>query len=138
MRVWYVDKWNFRVNARGQLASRALDSSEQFFMGGANGIRAYANGDGYGDSAYIVTGEIRRATWLPGLEAAAFVDYGVSKSRSSDVYEHLTDVGIGLRYVQDNNWYANLDVARKIDGRVDRSEPGDNDYRIWFQIYKMF
>lgn len=138
LKVWYVDKWNFRINARGQLANRALDSSEQFFMGGVSGMRAYANGDGYGDSAYIISGELRRATFIPGLEAAVFVDYGVAKSRSTAQYDHLTDAGIGFRYVKDNDWYANFDFAHKIDGRADLSEPGDNDYRLWFQIYKMF
>ena len=137
LKIWYVEDFNFRVHARGQLASRALDSSEQFYMGGMDGMRAYANGDGYGDSAYIATVEGRYETGLEGLELAAFVDVGAAKNRVTDKLDHLADAGVGLRYAKKDDWYAHLDFAHKIDGRDDRSEPGDNDYRVWFQVYKM-
>ena len=39
LKIWYWGKFNARVRARGQLASRALDGSEQFFLGGINGVR---------------------------------------------------------------------------------------------------
>lgn len=126
------------MRASGQLASRALDSSEQFFLGGINGVRAYANGDGYGDSAYTATGEIRRQTGIPGLELAAFIDVGAAKNLASGETDHLAGWGVGLRYAKKNDWYAQFDFARKINGRRDRSEPGNDDCRLWFQIYKMF
>lgn len=137
LKIWYMEDFNFRINVRGQIANRELDSSEQFYMGGLNGMRAYANGDGYGDSAYIATGEVRYATGLPGLELAAFIDVGAAKNRAADELDHLADAGVGLRYAKKDDWYAHLDFAHKIDGRDDRSEPGDNDYRVWFQVYKM-
>ena len=138
LKIWYWGKFNARVRARGQLASRALDGSEQFFLGGINGVRAYANGDGYGDSAYTATGELRYALGVPGLELAAFIDVGAAKDLQADEIDHLAGWGLGLRYSKPNDWYAQFDFARKINGRPDRSEPGDDDFRLWFQVYKMF
>ena len=138
LKIWYWGKFNGRVRARGQLASRALDGSEQFFLGGINGVRAYANGDGYGDSAYTATGELRYALGVPGLELAAFVDVGAAKNLASDEIDHLAGWGVGLRYSKPNDWYAQFDFARKINGRPDRTGEGDDDYRLWFQVYKMF
>ena len=137
LKIWYWGKFNARVRARGQLASRALDGSEQFFLGGINGVRAYANGDYYGDSAYTATGELRYALGVPGLELAAFIDVGAAKDLyAGDIY-HLAGWGLGLRYSKQNDWYAQFDFARKINGLPDR-DGGDDDYRLWFQVYKIF
>lgn len=138
LNIWYSGRYNFRVRATGQLAGRGLDSSEQLFLGGMNGVRAYASGDGYGDSAYVATGEIRWQTDTPELELATFIDVGAAKNLAAGTIDHLAGWGVGLRYTKKNDWYAQLDVAWKIDGRPDRSEPGDDDCRVWFQVYKMF
>lgn len=138
LKIWYSGRFNYRIKAKGQLASRALDSSEQFFVGGINGVRAYASGDGYGDSAYTATGEIRYSLGAPGLEFAAFIDAGAAKNLATGATDHLAGWGLGLRYAKQNEWYAQFDFAQKIDGRPDRSKPGNSDYRIWFQIYRMF
>ena len=102
-------------------------------------MRAYANGDYYGDSGYTATGELRYALGVPGLELAAFVDVGAAKNlatRSNEI-DHLAGWGVGLRYSKPNDWYAQFDFARKINGLPDR-DGGDDDYRLWFQVYKMF
>ncbi|WP_143330659.1 ShlB/FhaC/HecB family hemolysin secretion/activation protein [Cloacibacillus sp. An23] len=138
LKIWYAGRFNYRIRAKGQLASRALDGSEQFFLGGINGVRAYANGDGYGDTAYTATGEVRYGLGVPGLELAAFIDAGAAKNLESGVTDHLAGWGVGLRYSKPNDWHAQLDYAHKIDGRPDRTEEGDDDGRIWFQLYKMF
>lgn len=138
LKIWYDGPWNYRVRASGQLASRALDGSEQFYLGGMNGVRAYGASDGYGDSGWLGTFEIRRATGVPGLEAALFLDAGYAEDKAFAYAEHLYGWGAGLRYAMQDDWYAQLDYARKIDGRPDRSEPDDHDGRIWFQVYKMF
>ena len=137
LKIWYWGKFNARVRARGQLASGPLDGSEQFFLGGINGVRAYANGDYYGDSAYTATGELRYALGVPGLELAAFIDVGAAKDLYADDIYHLAGWGLGLRYSKQNDWYAQFDFARKINGLPDR-DGGDDDYRLWFQVYKIF
>ena len=44
---------------RGQLAFDNLDSSEKMELGGAYGVRAYPEGESYGDQGYIATAEAR-------------------------------------------------------------------------------
>lgn len=138
LNIWYDNKFNYRIKASGQLANRSLDGSEQFYLGGMNGVRAYGASDGYGDYGYVATGEIRCKTDIPGLEAAAFIDVGAAGLKGSDYIDHIAGWGLGLRYAQGNDWYAQLDWARKIDGRRDLVEPNDHSGRWWFQLYKMF
>ena len=74
-------RWNFlNLRVAGQMASRNLDSSEKFILGGFNGIRAYPEGEAAGDNAWLA-----RLDWvvpltfaaLPGKAAVrAFVDTG--------------------------------------------------------------
>lgn len=136
-KVWYDGPWNYRFRGSWQLADKPLDGSEQFFLGGMSGVRAYGNGDGYGDAGWLGSFEIRRATGIEGLEAAVFLDGGYAKIRNG-YGEHLYGWGVGLRYAMRDDWYAQLDYARKIDGRADWAEPDDHNGRLWFQVYKMF
>jgi hemolysin activation/secretion protein len=43
----------------GQRASKNLDSSEEFFLGGPNGVRAYPQGEGAGDEGWLSRLELR-------------------------------------------------------------------------------
>ena len=46
--------WNFlTLRLSGQTASRNLDSSEKFLLGGFNGVRAYPEGEAAGDNAWL-------------------------------------------------------------------------------------
>ncbi len=137
-KIWYNGPWNYRFRGSWQLANRPLDGSEQFYLGGMSGVRAYGNGDGYGDAGWLGTFEVRRSTGVEGLEAAVFLDAGYANDRAFQRSEHLYGWGVGLRYAMQNDWYAQLDYARKINARPDRSEPEDHDGRVWFQLYKMF
>lgn len=136
-KVWYDGPWNYRFRGSWQLADKPLDGSEQFFLGGMSGVRAYGNGDGYGDAGWLGSFEIRRATGIEGLEAAVFLDGSYAKIHNG-YGEHLYGWGVGLRYAMRDDWYAQLDYARKIDGRADWAEPDDHNGRLWFQVYKMF
>ena len=72
-------RWSFlTLRLSGQSASRNLDSSEKFLLGGFNGVRAYPEGEAAGDNAWLA-----RLDWvvpvtsaaLPGKAAVrAFVD----------------------------------------------------------------
>lgn len=59
----------------GQWASKNLDSSEKFYLGGANGVRAYPSNEGGGTSGQMLNLEARLR--LPqGLLAGVFYDWG--------------------------------------------------------------
>lgn len=59
----------------GQTADKNLDASEKFYLGGANGVRAYPANEGGGSEGQMVNLELRRN--LPGrLGAMVFYDWG--------------------------------------------------------------
>lgn len=58
-----------------QLASRNLDESEKFSLGGPYGVRAYALGTGSGDQGWQASAELRYLV-APGWQVSTFVDAG--------------------------------------------------------------
>ncbi len=69
------ESWSLNVAARGQLASGNLDSSERFYLGGPNGVRAFESGEGGGDEGVLGSVELRRRIH-GGLHAFGFFDMG--------------------------------------------------------------
>lgn len=59
----------------GQWASKNLDSSEKFSLGGANGVRAYPQGEGIGDEGYLAQLELRH-DFTNTLQGTLFYDTG--------------------------------------------------------------
>ncbi|WP_235212757.1 ShlB/FhaC/HecB family hemolysin secretion/activation protein [Burkholderia paludis] len=85
-----------------QLASRNLDSSEQFSLGGPYGVRAYALGEGSGDQGWQASAELRYLA-APGWQVSMFVDAGaVQISRRPWTNErntkHMQAAGIGASW----------------------------------------
>lgn len=71
--------FTLRASLAGQKASRNLDSSEEFFLGGANGVRAYPQGEAAGDEGVLARLELRkRLGTVRGftVEGMAFYDAG--------------------------------------------------------------
>ncbi len=59
----------------GQIASKNLDSSEKFYLGGSTGVRAYPSSEGGGAEGQSLSLELRYR--LPeGLNLTGFYDYG--------------------------------------------------------------
>lgn len=137
--VRYWKLWNLRFNVSAQLANRTLDGSERFYLGGLSGVRAYPASETSGDVGYTATMELRRATGIEGLEAAAFIDVGeVTRMKGYGEHRNLAGWGLGLRYAKPGDWYAQFDYARKINGEDYTSEDHNHNGRMWFQVYKMF
>jgi hemolysin activation/secretion protein len=133
---------------RGQLAFDNLDSSEKMELGGAYGVRAYPEGESYGDQGYIATAEARLllSRWtgsLPGrLQLIAFVDAGEvrfahdpwfagSNSASRSAY------GAGLVWDGPNGLVARASYARKLGDAPATSAP-DRSGRFWLQVTNLF
>jgi hemolysin activation/secretion protein len=85
----------------GQNASKNLDSSEKFSLGGANGVRAYPLGEASGDEGYRATLELRHQV-LPLVQASVFYDIGsvsINKTPFGPTANNrrtLSAVGVGL------------------------------------------
>jgi len=62
----------------GQQASKNLDSSEKFSLGGPNGVRAYPSAEAGGDEGYRTTLELRHS-FTPSWQGLLFYDMGEVK-----------------------------------------------------------
>ena len=58
-----------------QSASKNLDSSEKFVLGGISGIRAYPQGEAAGDQGWLASLEMR-CSFMPGWQGSVFYDAG--------------------------------------------------------------
>lgn len=66
--------WSALASLRGQWSSRNLDSSEKFYLGGMQGVRAYPTGEAGGSNGQLLSLELRQH--LGAWRWAGFVDWG--------------------------------------------------------------
>ena len=126
--------WKFQ----GQLAGRNLDSSEQMYLGGAHGVRAYQSGAGAGDQGVLSSLELHYRTPLPGLVLRTYLDVGtvrVAKDNSLGS-STLKGWGIGLTYTHPAHYFARLDYARRIGYEANTGKDGEAKGRLWFMVGK--
>ena len=124
----------------GQLADRNLDGSEQLYLGGANAIRAYPQGEGSGDDGFTSTTEFRYYTDIPGLTFSTYFDIGHAKL-SHDGHagsETLKGWGLAASYQRPGDWFARLDYARRIGDSKFLSEDAKAKGRLWFLLGKIW
>ena len=70
-----TDTLGLTLSGSGQFSDGNLDSSQKFYLGGINGIRAYPTSEGGGSEGYLITAELRK--YLPhNLSISTFVDHG--------------------------------------------------------------
>lgn len=143
---YVVPNLNFNLSFTGQLADKNLDSSEKLFLGGADGVRAYSQGEASGDQGYKLTGEFR---WhLPGMSRNqnnlylnTFYDYGSvrinKRSYSTDANRRsLMGVGLGFLWTRDKDFAIRMDYAWKIGS--EQATDDDKSGRFWLQAVKYF
>ncbi len=129
----HVDAYG-RISA--QWASKNLDSSQKFGLGGRNGVRAYPSGEGYGDAGAMMQLELRYAAgpWMPHL----FYDVGrITANRdpwtTDRNHRTLAGAGLGLRY-DNRRINASLIAAWRTVGGLPRSEPRDGQPMVWANL----
>ena len=72
---FFTDTISLSLSGSGQFANGNLDSSEKFYLGGLNGVRAYPTSEGAGSDGYLFVAELRK--YLPhNLSVSTFIDYG--------------------------------------------------------------
>lgn len=112
------DSNNVYVSVSGQEASKNLDSSEKFALGGATGVRAYPQGEGIGDEGVLATVEWRHS-FTPALQGTVFYDTGSVKinhtpfGTTTSNTRTLSGAGFGL-----NAFYANVQIKASLAWRT--------------------
>ncbi len=120
---------------RGQWADTSIDSAEGLTLGGANGVRAYPQGEGTGSRGILGRFELQHQLGyldqrLRGLRPYAFFDAGRTPDLDDESARSIGGGGLGLRFRRDG-WQADVAVAWKSWGGDSRSDHKDRDPRIW-------
>lgn len=143
-RLQYINKHlNFYFGFTGQLANKNLDSSEKLFIGGANAVRAYPQGEASGDQGYLVTGELRWSLPAPSLQLAAFIDHGrvtINKNPwagAGDNARSLTGIGLGVILNSRKDYTVRVDYAWKLNSGPATSDT-DRNGRWWLRGVQYF
>lgn len=118
------------LSLTGQFATQTLDSSEKFYIGGAQSVRAYPSGELGGERGQVLAGEWR---WRfnPAWVATAFADVGrvVSLAQTSsdqDTTSKLRGMGLSLSWQGSSGVLTKLVVARR-GARNPRATPTGTD-----------
>jgi len=117
-----------------QSASKNLDSSEKFGLGGAGGVRAYPTGEGYGDKGWLTQLEARYA--MGAFSPYAFYDAGAVRTNAKPLPDatsnkrSIAGAGMGSRY-QRGNWSADLAVAWRAKGGEAEDVNTRRNPRVW-------
>ena len=141
-----TDALQLYVAVQGQYASKNLDPSQKFVLGGPNAVRAYAQGDGVGDEGLLGTAEMRYSLpslgWVDRAQVFAFWDAGrlrVNKDRylPSQNYIDLYAAGIGINVDSFAGFTLRGSVAWRVGSEpaIDSTSSGS---RGWIQIVKSF
>lgn len=124
---------------QGQLASKNLDSSERMYLGGAQGVRAYPQGEASGDQGIFGTAELRYHTAVPGLTLSCYLDGGEVRLRKSATdTTSLLGWGLGVSYSKPDSWFARFDYARRIGGDANMTDEAKAKGRMWFILGKIW
>jgi len=145
-----TDKNTVWFSWQGQLASKNLDSSEDFSLGGPQGVRAYPNYEAQGDQGWLGTLE-NRYSITERWQANAFFDAGRIKvnrftwggsipSPNPNLY-NLYGAGIGVNYTLPGQIVGKMMVAHRVGSNpgANPTNGSDNDgthlpWRFWLSL----
>lgn len=119
------------------LGDKNLDGSEDFSIGGSNGVKVYPDGELSAENGYLFSTELKYQ--LPQLESlnssiGMFYDRGRAFMADNTVgfeSQSLQDIGVGY-YGSYKNFFGKFQVAWTLNSEAVSSEPSANS-RILFQ-----
>lgn len=119
-----------------QFANANLDSSEQMILGGADGVRAYPQGEGSGDEGVLAQFELRYRAGE--FTPYAFWDTGKVRINDnpwddSDNHRGLSGGGVGIRF-QHGPWLVDAAAAWRHSGGKALSDSRQNHPQIWAKV----
>lgn len=131
---------DLHVRFTAQAAAKNLDSAEKMSLGGAQGVRAYPQGEAPADDAWLASLELRRG-FGDAWQASLFYDRARGWSNHAPIAadgdndRRLAGYGFGLAY-DAGSFTARLSVAWRDGPRPDSDV--DRGPRVWFQAQRRF
>lgn len=143
-----TNTFSLAASINGQMASKNLDVSEKMELGGMYAVRAYPQGEAYGDQGYVLNLEARMlvprlSDRISGqLQLIGFIDTGsVTVNNSAWAAgpnrRTLSGAGLGFNWSDSSNFMLRAYYAFKVGDEVARSAP-DASGRFWIQAVKYF
>jgi hemolysin activation/secretion protein len=112
----------------GQWADQNLDSSEKFYLGGANGVRAYPSSEGGGSQGQMLNLDLRQQ--LPyGLNAGVFYDWGRFKDLPGGAIPRAMDLkgwGVSLGWQAKSGLNLRTTWSRRIASNPNPTASGND------------
>ncbi|MDO8436764.1 MAG: ShlB/FhaC/HecB family hemolysin secretion/activation protein [Nitrosomonadaceae bacterium] len=146
---------SFYAALSGQFASKNLDSSEKFSLGGPLGVRAYPQGEAFGDESMLLNLELRYNV-TQTIQLAPFFDHGETRLhhnpwdgwQGSNTHIQnrygLSGYGLGLNWSPPGGFLMRVGVAQRIGSNPGRSTSGldidsaKHSPRLWLHLVKSF
>jgi hemolysin activation/secretion protein len=136
---------------RGQWTTNNLDTTEQFRLGGPEGVRAFAPGEATGDRGAVLNLELRLLPpedWFGRIARDmvfnVFYDVGHIEYRSNpgrtlttSNTDTFSGAGFGLSWVKPGEYALRFSLATPISGDP-RSDPRESDPRLYLIFSKFF
>jgi hemolysin activation/secretion protein len=141
-----TDTLQLYVAVQGQFASKNLDSSQKFVLGGPNAVRAYPQGEGVGDDGLLGTTELRYSLppwgWLAQPQVFAFFDGGTVRINQDPFLPtqnriSMYGAGVGFNVLTVGGFAVRGSVAWRIGSEP---VPGvtNPSAQGWIQVVKFF
>ncbi len=152
----FTDKINFKYYGSLQYASKNLDSSEKFSLGGVSGVRAYPSGEASGDEGHKLSLEVQYDLSKPDMDfdliGTLFYDYGKIRQYKDSSNITLTTPneyslsgwGVSFDLIANERVKLNFGWAQAIGDNDGKSSSGTNSdgrggsSRAWFQVVFRF
>jgi hemolysin activation/secretion protein len=133
-----TDRLNLTSKLSGQIGDNNLDSAEKFDIGGAQGVRAFKQGDSSGDMGWLVNMDLRYSL-TDQVVLSSFYDFGHVRlnQKAWDSGENSatrSGVGVGVD-VFGSDWKVSMVGAWKTVGAT---ESAPDSHQFWVQLIKAF
>jgi hemolysin activation/secretion protein len=123
----------------GQWASKNLDSSEKFNLGGYYGVRAYPLGEGVGDKGGFTQLEVRYA--VGSVTPFFFYDFGHSDTNAqpwgASSSRTVSSPGLGVRSLY-GAWSLDATLAWSGTGGASTADSVDRNPRLYMMLGRRF
>ena len=146
-----TDRVSLYAGVSGQVADKNLDSSEKFYLGGVDGVRAYPANEAGGADGVLADLEARER--LPGnFNTVEFVDWGsvhVNENNHIDGaatpnVEKLKGAGVSVGWTASFGLSVKATVSHRMGRNPNPTSTGDDQdgslikNRVWLQVSMPF